>query len=487
VNSETATNLYEIIEIKDLEIQSLKQEVEKLTQFVLQLKKQVYGGKSEKGFDNKNQIPLFSLPEPVIVESEKVVIKEHTRERNKRGAKYNNLPIQEEIITPEITTCECCQSALTKIGEEITEQIEHQPEVFIKKITRRPKLACTKCKEAVFVAPLPPSCSIIPKSFASASLLTHIVISKYCDHLPLYRQEQIFERKGFELTRKTMCEWIMHIGDQLKPVAEAIKKELLKENYLHADETPIKVQDLEQTNNIKQGYLWTLLGNPGVYYEYHPSRASTVVQNLLGDYSGYLQCDDYAAYNVSNAKRLGCMAHARRKFKETPDTKEKNKVLLLIAELYHIETTISKKSDEEKLNIRQDKSKKALVKLKEYLEYLKTNNLTNSIMGNAVSYSLNQWNELCLYTENAKFNIDNNPVERQMKAIAVGKKNWLFAGSHKGARVAGVFYTLINSAKNANVNPSEYLKDLMTRIQTHPINQINDLIPINWVKKFKAK
>ena len=277
----------------------------------------------------------------------------------------------------------------------------------------------------------------------------------------------------------------MIAADQFKPVARAIKSELLKLDYLHGDETRIEVQDPDHPANIKQGQLWTLLGPPGIYYEYNQSRSGDVARELLGDYKQYFQCDDYAAYDQCPVIRLACWAHVRRRFKDAPDTAEKTKVLCLIAELYRIEEK-AKATPEKKLELRQQKSLDILKKIKEYLDYINTAALPKALLGEAARYALNQWTELCRYTERADFNIDNNPIERQMKSIAVGRKNWLFAGSHRGAQAAAIFFTLINSAKLAGINPAVYISNLFIQIQSHPINRVAELIPSNWAKNLKT-
>jgi hypothetical protein len=284
----------------------------------------------------------------------------------------------------------------------------------------------------------------------------------------------MFARFGIELSRSTLCDWVRQAVELLEPIAEQIRIEILLSAAIYADETVLKVQDPSR-KGLHQGYLWGALAPPGVYFHYSKSRAGEVAKELLGDYRGYVHSDAYAGYNQiflpEGSTRVGCWAHVRRKFIEVQklSKRDADRVLKLIAELYKIEKRAKHLSAKKRQAMREKKSKPILEKLKAFLDGLNECTLPRHPLKKALEYTLKQWEELTRYTENGILSMDNNPIERQIRPIAVGRKNYLFAGSHDGARRAAVLYTLINTCKIHGVNPYEYLCDVLKKVHTHPV------------------
>lgn len=463
-------------------IEQQEQSIKFLYDSIRYLKLQKYGRKSEKLNLEDLQAKLFELPEPEPEpespsEEDTVLVPAHKRARAKRGKSLDDLPVIEEIIEPAETSCPCCQKELVTIGQEETRTLEYEPAKLYVKKTIRPKKACNNCKGSAVV--IAPSNSLIPGSFASTSLVVQLMIAKYQDCLPLYRQEKIFERLGYKLERKLTCDWIQTVAESyLYRISQAIKVNLLLCDYLHGDETHVDVLDRDNPKNIKRGYLWGMLGPPGVYFEYSPSRSQDSANSLFGQYAGVLQTDLYVGYNKLNCQRLACLAHIRRKFIESPDCAEKTKLLKIIADLYHQEGKAKDKQD--LTRIRQEKSVASLTRLKFELETVKQKFTPESAIVKAASYALKQWDDVLRIMQNPEYQLDNNPIERQMRPIALGRKNWLFAGSHRGAKNAATIFTILNSCKIAGINPVLYLTDVLNRIQDYNVNQISQLTPANW-------
>ncbi len=378
----------------------LKSEFDKLQQSIINFQKQLYGKKSER-FTDSNQLSFLSTPEPEISESSSVTVKEHTRERKSRSLSQT-LPVVEEDIYPE-TTCSCCNQTMVEFSTDSSERLEHIPaKLFIKRYIRH-KFKCSDCN-TFKIADLPKEATVIEKSFASASLLASIVVNKYVDHLPLNRQEQIYQRQGVELTRKVMSEWVLKVADLLEPIAKEIKRQILLSDYLQADETPIKVQDREKDNNLHHGYLWSLYSplRQYVYYQYDPGRNKNSAKLLFEDFAGTIQTDAFSVYlSLANVSRIACLAHVRRKFVESADCKEKNIVLSLIRDLYKVKKE-NKPADE------------TLEKLKSYLDYIVINKLPKSNLVLASNYAIKQWQDIQRIFQKDEYHPDNNAIERQM-------------------------------------------------------------------------
>ena len=477
-------------ENKDLKdrLANREREIEKLQNHIRNANKKVYGAKTEKLTSNQIKFD-FNQSETKQLEliSEEIVVQKHSR-KVQRGRKPlpADLPREQVIYEPEQKSCSCCGKDLVVIGEDRSEELEKIP-AQLKVIEHiRVKKACPNCKGAgVLVPPLPASVLPIEKARPGAGLLADIIVSKYVDHQPLHRQEQIFARQGIALSRKRMCDWVAKVVDLLEPLYNSLYTEILGFNYIQGDETTLKVQDGEIQGKCSTGYLWGLLGPPNlVWFHYASSRAGEVPKQILKDFSGILQTDAYAGYNTvllpNKCIRIACLAHVRRKFIEVQKTaqQESGQVLQLIAKLYHLENEA--KDESARLILRQKKSLPILEKL---FEFLKTTNeiiLPRSPLAGAISYTLKQEIEIRRIFDSGMLALDNNAIERQMRPIAIGRKNYLFAGSHEGAYRAAVLYSLLNTCKLNKVNPWQWLSDVLRRISSDRHIDASGLLPHRW-------
>jgi transposase len=429
---------------------------------------------------------LFEEYEELPELSSETSVSSHKRQAKKKRSR-ENLPRERIEYEPEETTCECCGEDLCRIGEEVTEEFEFIPSKF--KVTEhvRVKRACSACKSSVFTGELPVDVQVLEKCRAGAGLLSHIIVSKYCDHLPLHRQEGMFARHGMDISRKTLSEWVGKVSRLLAPVAEAIRKDILSSPAIFADETTLKVQD-KTKEGLKLGHLWGMRAPPGVYFHYAPSRAGAIARELFSSFEGFVHTDAYAGYNPvflpETCTRVGCWAHVRRKFIEVQKVsgKESAFVLKAISQIYAVEKKVRHLTPEERLKARQKKTVPLLQNLKGNLDAFNERTLPRHPLKKALEYTLNQWDELTVFASDGLLEADNNMIEREMRPIALGRKNYLFAGSHDGARWAATLYTLIGSAKIHHLNPYEYLKDIMRRVHTHPASKVQELTPQFWAK-----
>ena len=474
------------------------QEIENLKLLVQKFRAQAFGKKSEKlrsisspaQGEQEEMFSFESMPESPEADKSTIEVRRHKREIP-RGRKPlpSDLPRERIEYEPEERTCNCCGAELEKIGEEITEELEYIPARFLVKEHVKIKRACGRCKESgVKTGTLPPSVQPLERSRPGAGLLTHIIVSKYMDHLPLYRQEAIFARLGIVIARARMCDWIAAVCNLLEPLHKALRLELIALSYLQADETTIKVQDPENPKHILTGYFWGLHAPPQklAYFGYYASRAGASAEALLKDFKGTVQTDLYAGYNPvlipGEVTRLACMAHVRRKFIEVQKQagKQCGEVLELIAKLYRIETQAKDFEAFAREALRKEKSVPLLERLEKYLLELKATTLPKHALMKALNYALSQWGEIKRYTENGIFEIDNNPIERDIRPIALGRKNFLFAGSHDGAKRAAMLYSFFACCKLRKINPSEWLKDVIIRVQTDSSVSARDLLPHLW-------
>jgi transposase len=383
------------------------------------------------------------------------------------------------IIEPadDITGCK-------KIGEEITEVLEYQPgELYVKQY-KRVKYA-KPGNSGVIIGRLPSR--PLEKAIAGEGLLAQIIIDKYIDHLPLHRQMQRFERTGVKLAYSTLTDWVSGTCQLIAPLFAALKAEVLQSDYLHADETPIKVMDKDKKGETHRGYYWVYQNSIAkiVLFDYREGRGREGPQEILQDFKGHLQTDGYVAYDVF-AKRQGitlihCMAHARRMFNEALDNDEvrASHALEEIQKLYLIERICK----EQQLNfaeikaVRLQKSLPILKRLGLWLQQQYVQVLPKSLIGKAIAYSLERWERLSAYVEDGKLNIDNNPVENSIRPVALGRKNYLFAGSHEAAKRSGMLYSLLGTCKMHGIEPYTWLKDVLHRIADYPVNKVHDLLP----------
>lgn len=472
-------------------------EILMLQQHLLNANKFRFGRKSEKlssSIEHPVLFPVTELEEAAQTELPSITIPEHKRlKKRSRREIPDGTPVRRIGHPAAETKCSCCGEALVQIREEVTKILNYVPASFELEEHIRPVMACSHCRESAPVATkLPPGIQLIERSPAGIGLLSYILVSKYQDHLPLNRLESIFARVGFELPRQRMSDWLGQVAEILHPLYRAIKQELLLQRYLQADETTLKIQDGETPGKCHTGYLWSILAPPLnlVYFHYADSRAGDVPKSLLDKFKGVLQTDLYAGYNQvyvpEQAVRAGCWAHVRRKFIEIQKLASKqdvNKTLELIAKLYHAEP--SRKPLEVVAAARQKHSVPILEKLHQHLTNWNERTLPNSDVKKVLNYALSQWQALSLFTTDPEIRLDNNLIENQMRPIALGRKNWLFAGSHEGAMRAAIFFSLINSCRLNKINTAHYFNDVLARIQSTPADQLGQLLPHNWAQSRK--
>ena len=424
-------------------------------------------------------------------------IKESTPIQAKKKPVRQKLPkdLEREVIIHDLRedekTCDCCGKPLHKMGESRSEKLEFIP-AKVKVIEHvRLKYSCRTCeKEGISTqvksAPVPPS--PIPKGFATPSLLSQIITSKYQYALPLYRQESLFKQYGITLSRKTMSEWMMKCSELFKPLYEKLQKILLQQNVIQADETTLNVINEDKA----KCYMWLYCTGSDapvqsslpniVLFDYQSGRAGQCAVDYLDGYSGYLQVDGYAGYEKTNATLVGCWAHARRKFKEAEIAQPKGKTgkaniaLSHIQKLYRLEIQLKDKTTAQKYQSRQEKAKPLLAQFYQWLE--KASVPPKTALGKAIQYCKNQWHKLIRYIEDGDLNIDNNRAERAVKPFVIGRKNWLFSNTANGAKASAMHYSLIETAKANGLVPFDYLTHCLEQLSKQKVD-INSLLPWN--------
>jgi transposase len=381
--------------------------------------------------------------------------------------------------------CDVCRQDLRLIGEESSERYEYIPAqlTVIEDVCKKYACACT-----VRTATKPPQ--PIEKSTAGASLLAQVIVSKFADHLPLHRQEKIFERHGVEISRKSMCGWMAQCADLLNPLYVAAKKVLFGSKVIGTDDTGVKVLD-RKLPFARKGRIWPYYGDhehPVVLYDYTPTRERAGPEKFLAGYRGYLQADAYGGYDAffkdpaRGLIEVGCWAHSRRYFHKAldSDSGRMGPALLLIAQLYRVEKQARRLTPEDRLELRQLQARPILDKLHQYLLAIQIEVLPKSPEGHAVRYALKNWKALPRYLEDGNLEIDNNGTERTIRGVAVGRGNWMFFGSDIGGRTAAVLRSFVASCQRAHVDAFAWFKDVLTRIAGHPISRITELLPHNW-------
>lgn len=406
-----------------------------------------------------------------------------------------HLPVIETILEPDEIAAD--PPAWRRIGEEISEQLDYEPARYFKRRTVRPKYVRRSEPETPpVIAPLPPS--LQDACLAAPGLIAAIIVAKYCDHLPLYRQEQIAQtRHGVDLTRQTMARWMALAAFWLRPLYEAIKTTVRDGGYMQVDETPIKYL-APGHGQTKTGYLWTARRPGGdTYYTWHASRAAACLDTIIpDDWSGFLQTDGYAAYPAwvqARAHRTdapillcGCLAHARRKVFESQSSAPRDARWLLrqLQHLYAIESRLreTKAGPALRQAVRAAQSRPLLARLHRWATQLHTRrrHLPQSDMGRALAYLLNHWPALTRYLADGRVEIDNNLVENAIRPTALGKKNWLFIGAETAGETSAILYTLVESARRRGLDPSAYLRDALTRLPRMKAAEVIELHPANW-------
>jgi transposase len=398
-------------------------------------------------------------------------------------------------VPPENRVCPDCGAERTRIGHEVREQLEYKPASLVVLEHVRPKYACEACEANVVIADVLPE--PIDKGLPGPGLLAHIAVSKYADHLPLYRLEGIFQRSGVEISRSTMCDWMATIAELLSPIVKLMLKRILASQVVQNDDTTVPVQD-HAGKGIKTGRLWVSIGDRGhpyVVYTYTPDRSAAGPREIFKDFKGYLQADAYSAYDglYQSGKiiEVGCLMHARRKFYEarTSDPPRSHQALAWINLLYDVERDAKKRetADDEAFfafrhELRNQRSRPIFDKFHAWLEAEQPKVLPKSPIGEAIQYALNHWEALKRPLEAGFLELDNGAF----KPVALGRKNWLFAGSDKGGETAAVLMSLCTTCKNLGIDPQAYLRDVLDRISTHPAKRIDELLPDRWQELHQA-
>jgi len=400
-----------------------------------------------------------------------------------------HLPREVHTYLPEQKACPECGGSLRKMSEDISEMLEYVPASFLVLRHLRPKLSCARCA-CVVQAPAP--ARPVDRGMAGPGLLAHVVTAKFSDHLPLYRQSQIYARQGVDLDRSTLAKWVAEASYLLEPLAEALRRYVMKTDKLHGDDTPLPVL-APGTGKTKTGRFWTYVRDsrpagdntpPAVWFTYSPDRRGEHPQQHLAKFRGILQADAYAGFNklyeAGTIQEAPCMAHIRRKFYDLMEAHHSpiaTEAVERIRALYLIEREIRGKPPDERRQVRNARARPLLESMHRWLEAALSQLPRKSETAAAIRYALSLWSALLRYCDDGRIELDNSAAERALRAVVVGRRNYLFAGSDRGAQRAAVFYSLIGSAKLLGLDPEAYLRYVLTRIADHPITRIEELLP----------
>lgn len=478
---------------RDHEIAYKTAKIDQLTHELARLRRVQFSARSERM--NPEQRELFDeamAADIAAVEAELEALQDSTSVSSGKSSRAKpvrrplppELPREITVHAPERCDCATCGTALTQIGTHASEKLDVKPPVFFVRRDEYPQLACPRCKTIVAESVAP---ALIDRGQAAPGLLAQIAIQKYADHLPLYRQEAIFARHGIMLARSTLAEWLGHVGLRLQPLVDALRAKLLTAEVLHADETPVAQLD-PGAGKTKRAYLFAYRSpdpQPIVIFDYCPSRAGKHAADFLGEWKGALMVDDYGGYKALFAHgitELGCWAHARRKFFDahkasgSPVAKE---ALQHIGALYAIEATLRELTPQARGLERQRRLVPRLDALKHWLDDLQPKVLGNTGLDKAVNYTLKRWSALARVADDGRYPIDNNLIENAIRPIAIGRKNWLFAGSDSAGKRAAAIMSLLATAKANGIEPHAWLTDVLTRLPTTKDRDIHSLLPIH--------
>lgn len=458
-----------------------------------QLKRAIFGKRNERYEPNEIpgqlRLPLNVEPEAEL-EVKKVEVESHERKKVTvkqkpfRGKIPEKIKRIDYVIEPQSST-----EGMVPIGKEVTEVLEITPaQLYVNRYTRIKYADPTDESKGIIIGE--PPAMPLPKCIAGASVLTTIIIDKFVDHMPLYRQIQRFKREGISISPSTMSGWIAGGCELLSPLYDLLARKVLQSDYLLADETPIPVLDKEAKGRTHRGFHWVYQSPDQrlVLFDYRPGRGREGPEQILKNFKGHLQTDGYAVYNRFKRKQgiilVGCLAHARRYFEQALDSEPEKAdyVLTRIQKIYAVEREArdANMNAEQRLQLRKEKSLSLFTELGQWIKEHYDKVLPKSAIGKAVHYFLGRFNYIGKCFENGKLEIDINLAENSIRPIAIGRKNYLFAGSHEGARRAAMLYSFLATCKQHGVNPYEWLKDVLTRIPTHHVNKLEELLPYNW-------
>ena len=466
--------------------------IEKLTHEIAQLKRLKFAKRSEQM--NPEQASLLddlidtdiAAIEAELLALQTVPAVTEKKQKPKRTALPAEFPRTLIHHEPDNTHCPC-GCVLKRIGEDVSEKLDYTPGVFTVERHVRGKWVCDNC-ETLIQAPIP--AQVIDKGIPTSGLLAHVMIAKFADHLPLYRQESIFGRAGLAIPRSTLAQWVGVTGVQLQPLADALREVVLGQQVIHADETPVQML-MPGTKKTHRSYVWAYATSQfsdvaAVVYDFSPSRAGEHARNFLQDWKGKLVCDDFGGYKASfelGVTEIGCMAHARRKFFELHATNKSTlaeQALRYIQLLYEIEREVRDLEPDLRRRIRQEKAVPVMDMLHAWMLAQRDLVPEGSAISRVLDYSLKRWAALSRYLDDGAVPIDNNWAENQIRPWAVGRKNWLFAGSLRSGKRAAAIMSLIQSARLNCHDPYAYLKDVLTRLPTQRASEIDQLLPHSW-------
>ena len=489
---------HEQLVAKDAQLFSHTLLIERLKLEILRLRRLQYGRRSEKREQQIEQLELWVEELETGDAQRSGVLTESAPSKPAPGTQTARrefpaqLPRETQTIMPPQECCPDCGGALKHLGDDVCETLELEPVRF--KVIRhvRPKLACARC-DTIVQAPAPTR--PIERGMAGPGLLAHVLVSKYADHVPLYRQAEIYARDGVELDRTLLAQWVGTIARLLTPLTDALRDHVFSADVVHADDTPIPVL-APGHGKTKTGRLWTYVRDerpaagpaaPAVWFTYSADRKGEHPQHHLRNFTGVLQADGYAGYSKlyegGRVLEAACWAHVRRKFVDLHELHQSviaAEALDRIGALYAIEKEIRGRSPDERRSVRQERSRPVLDALHLWLQQTLSTLSQKSATAKAMSYALTRWDALQRYCDDGRIEIDNNAAERALRCVALGRKNFLFAGSDNGGQSAAAFYSLLGSAKLNGLNLETFLREILVRIGEHPINRIAELLPWNF-------